>query len=188
MASSVKINVPGAVQIKISGISGVSGLVALGYTSDGVEVSIREFSEEVKSDRYGGERGPAIDKQMLGLEADIRMTLTEFNVEYLHHLQSRMPGSAAIVAAPGKVITPGTLGFAGGNLIRCLLYGVLDAAAVVAAVPAAELLTPLNFPFCSVVDAVGYNVGTRYARANITLKAYQGLVSSDVVLYNRVST
>lgn len=188
MASSVKINVPGAVNVKLSGISGTTGLQSFGYTTDGVEVNIREFSEEVKSDRYGGERGPAIDKQMLGLEADIRMVLTEFNVEYLHYLQSRMPGNSGIVAAPGKIITPGTLGFANGNLIRCLLLGVLDAAAIAASTPAIELLTPLNFPFCSVVDAVGYNVGTRYARANVTLKAYQGLVSSDVVLYNRVTS
>lgn len=187
MASSVKVNVPGAVNVKISGISGVSGLQSLGYTSDGVEITLREFAIEVKSDRYGGEQGPAIEKQVLGMEADIRLTLAEYNAEYLHHLQSRMPGVAAIVAAPGKIITPGTLGFAGGNLIRCLLQGVLDAAAIAAAVAPIELVTPLNFPFCSVADVVSYNAGTRYARANLTLKAYQGLVSSDVVLYNRVT-
>jgi hypothetical protein len=186
MASSVKINVPGAVQVKVSGISGVSGLVNLGYTADGAEVTTREFAIEVKSDRYGGESGPAINKQILGLEATIRLTLVEFNVEYLRLLETRMPGNAGIVAAPGKIITPGTLGFENGNLIRCLLYGVLDQAAVAASVAVAELLTPLNYPFCSVEDVVSYNVGTRHARANLTFKAYQGLVSSDVVLYNRV--
>ncbi len=188
MASSVKTNVPGSVQVKISGISGVSGLVDLGYTVDGVEVSFREFKIDVKSDRYGGESGPNIDKQILGMEADIRLTLVEFNAEYIHILQSRMPGNATVVANPGRIITPGTLGFANGNLIRCLLYGILDQAAVAAAVPAAELMTPMNFPFCSVEDVVSYNLGTRHARASLSLKAYQGLVSSNVVLYNRVST
>jgi hypothetical protein len=188
MPSSVKVNVPGAIQVKIAGISGVTGLANLGYTVDGVEVTLREFAIEVKSDRYGGEQGPAIEKQILGMEADIRMTLSEYNAEYMHFLQSRMPGAAAIVAAPGKIITPGTLGFAGGNLVRCLLLGALDTVAIAAAVAAGELVTPLNFPFCSVADVVSYNVGTRAARANLTLKAYQGLVSSDVVLYNRVTT
>lgn len=188
MASSVKVNVPGAVNVKISGISGVSGLVSLGYTADGGEISFREFAIDVKSDRYGGEQGPNIEKQYLGMEADIRLVLTEFNAEYIHFLQSRMPGLAASVAAPGKIMTPGTLAFANSaGLIRCLLQGTLDAAAIVASTPAAELLTPINFPFCSVADVVSYNVGTRYARANLTLKAYQGLVSSDVVLYNRVT-
>ena len=187
MASSVKVNVPGAVPVKISGISGVSGLQNLGYTSDGCEVTINEFMIEVKSDRYGGEQGPAIEKQILGLEAEIRLNLVEFNAEYMRHLESRMPGNSTIVAAPGKIITPGTLGFENGNLIRCLLQGVIDAAAIVASVPAIELMSPMNFPFCSVHSAVSYNLGTRYSRANLTLKAYQGLVSSDVVLYNRVT-
>jgi len=188
MASSVKVNVPGAINVKISGMSGVSGLQSLGYTADGAEITFREFAIDVKSDRYGGEQGPNIEKQYLGLEADIRLVLTEFNAEYIHWLQSRMPGVAAIVAAPGKIATPGTLMFAGGGLIRCLLQGVLDAAAIVAGTAAGELLTPLNFPFCAVSDVVSYNAGTRYARANLTLRAYQGLVSSDIVLYNRVTS
>jgi hypothetical protein len=188
MPSSVKVNVPGSVMVKIAGISGLSGLQDLGYTTDGVEVEEREFSMEVKSDRYGGEQGPAIDKQMFGREALIRLTLVEFNAEYFHWLESRMPGNATIVAAPGQIITPGTLGFAAGNLVRCLLYGVLDLAAVTGGTPATELLTPRNYPFCSVVEASSRNLGSRHARANLTLKAYQGLVSGNVVLWNRTAT
>ena len=188
MASSVKVNVPGAINVKISGISGVSGLQSLGYTVDGAEITFREFAIEVKSDRYGGEQGPSIEKQYLGMEADIRLVMTEFNAEYLHHLQSRMPGVAAIVAAPGKIATPGTLAFAGGGLIRCLLQGIMDQAAIAGSTAAIELMTPLNFPFCAVSDVVSYNIGTRHARANLTLKAYQGLVSSDTVLYNRATS
>lgn len=188
MASSVKVNVPGAVPVMIAGINGVSGLVNLGYTSDGCEITINEYAIEVKSDRYGGEQGPPVEKQILGLDADIRLNLVEFNAEYIRYLESRMPGDASIVAAPGKIVTPGTLGFAGGNLIRCMLRGVIDAAAIVAGATAIELMSPMNFPFCSVHQAVGYNLGTRYSRANVTLKAYQGLVNTDVVLYNRVTS
>lgn len=186
MASSVKVNVPGAVSVQISGIDGVAGLVPLGYTSDGVEITHREFAIEVKSDRYGGEQGPKIDKQYLGLEAEIRMTLTEFNAEYLNRLMSRLPGNAAVTTLPGVIVTPGTLAWSNGGLIRCLLYGVLDTAAVAALTPMVELLTPRNYPFCEVVDVVGFNLGTRHAKANLTLKANQGTVGSDVVLWNRV--
>lgn len=188
MASSVKVNVPGAVNVQISGISGITGLVNLGYTADGVEVTHHEFKIDVKSDRYGGEQGPKIDKQALGIEAEIRMTLVEFNAEYLSQLMSRLPGNAAIATLPGKVITPGTLAWSNGGLIRCLLYGVLDLAAVTALTAAAELMTPRNYPFCEVTDVVGFNLGTRHARANLTLRAVQGVVGSDVVLWNRVTT
>lgn len=186
MASSVKVNVPGAVKVQMSGFYGLSGLRDVGYTSDGVEITHREFSIEVKSDRYGGEQGAAVEKQILGQEAEIRLTLVEFNAELINKLKSRMPGSQVISAAPGQIATPGTLGFSNGNLVRCLLYGVLDQAAVALGTPITELLTPRNYPFCSVSDVVSFNLGTRHARANVTLKAYQGVVFEKVVLWNQV--
>lgn len=188
MASSVKVNVPGAVNVQISGIYGVTGLVNLGYTSDGVEISHREFMIEVKSDRYGGEQGPQIDKQVLGNEAEIKLTLVEFNAEYLNLLMSRLPGNAAVAALPGKIITPGTLAWSNGGLIRCLMYGLIDLAAVTAGTAIAECLTPRNYPFCHITDVVGFNIGTRHAKANLTLRAVQGTVGADVVLWNRVIT
>jgi hypothetical protein len=188
MASSVKFNVPGAVNLKVSCLSGLSCLKSLGFTNDGVEVEEREFVIECKTDRYGGEQGPAADVQTLGREAIIRLNLTEFNAEYFHMLEMRMPGHALAASAPGQIIPPGTLKFGAGGLVRCMLYGALDLAAVTAGTAAAELLTPRNYPFCEVVDASSRNLGTRYARASLTLKARQGLVSSEVVLWNRTST
>lgn len=188
MASSVKFNVPGAINVQIEGLSGLSGLKNLGYTNDGIEIEEREFTIECKTDRYGGEQGPAAENQTLGREAIIRLNLTEFNAEYFHMLEMRMPGHTLAASAPGQIVTPGTLKFAAGGLVRCLLYGALDAVAVAASVAAVELLTPRNYPFCEVVDASSRNVGTRYARANLTLKARQGLVSSNTVLWNRTTS
>lgn len=188
MASSVKFNVPGSVDVKIAGLSGVSGLVSLGYSEDGIEVTERAFTIECKSDRYGGTQGPQANAQILGREADIRITLTEFNIEYLRMLETRMPGNTLAASAPGQIVTPGTLTYDNGGLVRCLLYGLLDIAAVAASVAVTELITPLNFPFCEVVDVTSKNIGTRHARASINLKARQGVVSSQVVLWNRTSS
>ena len=185
MASSVKVNVPGAINVRISGLSGISGLVSLGYTNDGARISHREFAIEVKSDRYGGESGPKINKQVLGQEAEIRLTLNEYNAEYLNLLMARLPGNSAVAALPGVIVTPGTLGFENGGLIRVLLYGVLDLAAVTGGTAIAELLTPRNYPFCEIADVVEFNAGTRFAQASLVLKANQGVVGSDVVLWNR---
>jgi hypothetical protein len=187
MASSVKFNVPGAVDVKIEGLNGQVGLKSLGYSVDGIEVSERSIEIECKTDRYGGEQGPPADTQILGREADIRITLTEFNAEFFHMLETRMPGNALAASAPGQILTPGTLTFANGGLVRCLLYGVLDLAAVTGGTAAGELLTPRNYPFCQVVDASSRNLGTRHARANLMLKARQGLVSGNVVLWNRTT-
>lgn len=191
MASSVKFNVPGAIKVQVEGLSGVSGLADLGYTNDGVEIEEREFTIECKTDRYGGEQGPPADVQSLGREAIIRLNLTEFNAEYFHMLESRMPRNSLAASAPGQILTPGTLKFSntgGGGLIRCLLNGILDIAAVAASVATVELLTPRNYPFCEVVDASSRNLGSRHARAMLTLKARQGVVSSNVVLWNRTIT
>jgi hypothetical protein len=87
-----------------------------------------------------------------------------------------------------RIATPGTLKFAGGGLVRCLLKGALDTVAIAASVAVAELATPLNYPFCEVVDVVSFNLGTRHQKATFTLKARQGVVSSNVVLWNRDDT
>jgi hypothetical protein len=167
--------------------SGYTGLQNVGYTSDGVEVTITELSLEVKSDRYGGEQGAAIDKQMLGMEAEIRLTMTEFDPKMFNLLEGRMVGSATIAPTPGRIITPGTLSFANGGLIRVLLYGVLDQAAITGGGVAADYLTPKNFPFCTVTAATSKNLGSKHARANVTLKAYQGVVGGNVVLWNQAT-
>lgn len=187
MASSVKFNVPGSVDVKIEGLSGVSGLASLGYSEDGIEVIERAFMIECKSDRYGGSQGPQANSQILGREADIRIVLTEFNIEYLRLLETRLPGNSLAASAPGQIVTPGSLTYSNGGLVRCLLYGLLDQAAVAASVAVAELVTPLNYPFCEVVDVSSKNIGTRHSRATINLKARQGVVSNQVVLWNRVT-
>jgi hypothetical protein len=188
MASSRKFNVPGAVNVRLSGLTGLSGLQDIGWTEDGVEVTEREFTIECKTDRYGGVQGPAADVQSLGMEAELRFTVTEFNTEFLMYLRSRFPGNATIGANPGRIITPGTLKFANGGLVRCLLQGALDTAAIAASVAVAELATPLNYPFCEIVDAVSFNLGTRHQKLQFVLKARQGVVSSNVVLWNRDNT
>jgi hypothetical protein len=188
MASSRKFNIPGAVNLRIDGLTGLTGLQDLGWTEDGVEITEREFVIECKTDRYGGVQGPAAEVQSLGMEAEIRLTLTEFNVEYFNILRSRLPGNSVVGANPGRIVTPGTLKFANGGLIRCLLQGALDTVAIAASVAIAELATPLNYPFCEISDAVGFNLGTRYQKAQLVLKARQGVVSSNVVLWNRTNT
>jgi hypothetical protein len=188
MASSRKFNVPGAVNVRISGLTGLSGLQDLGWTEDGVEVTEREFTIECKTDRYGGVQGPAAENQTLGMEAELRFTLTEFNTQFLMMLRSRLPGNTVTGAPPGRIATPGTLKFANGGLVRCLLQGALDTAAIAASVAVAELATPLNYPFCEIVDAVSFNLGTRHQKLQFVLKARQGVVSSNVVLWNREAT
>lgn len=184
----VVVNVPGATLIRL-GLGSSNALVDFGYSIDGVEIEDTEFVEEVKSDRYGGSRGASIDVQQLGLGAFINMTVVEFDPELFIKLQSRMATNATISANPGRVPTPGTLLFANGGLFRTTLIGTLDAAAIAAngAIDLDTLLTPRNYPFTRVVQAIGYNLGSSHAKAKIRLEAYQGVVSSNVVVWNRAT-
>lgn len=184
----VQVNVPGSVLVKV-GLGSANALVDLGYTVDGVEIEENEFVEDVKSDRYGGSGGPVIDVQFLGMGAIINLNLVEFDPEVFAKMQSRLATDSTISANPGRVTTPGTLLFAGGGLFRTCLIGTKDAAAIVAdgAIDLDKLLTPRNYPFSRVVQAIGYNVGTRHAKARVRIEAYQGLVSSNVVVWNRVT-
>lgn len=188
MASSVKFNVPGAVEVKIEGLNGQTGLKSLGWCVDGIEITERAYESECKTDRYGGEQGATADVQILGREAMIRMVLSEFNIEWLTMLETRMPGNALATSNPGEIHVPGTLMFGNGGLVRCLLFGILDQAAVAASVAVSELLTPRNYPFCRVVDVSSRNVGTRAARATVTLKAEMGNVANKVIFWNRVTS
>ena len=185
----VQVNVPGSVQVKV-GLGASNALVNLGYTTNGVDIQENEFVEDVKSDRYGGQGGPSIDVQIYGLGATIDMELVEFDPEYFYKLCSRLPTDSTISANAGRSPTPGTLTFGGGGLFRVMLYGYKDNAIVTAA-PATDLktlLTPRNYPFCRVVQAIGFNLGSRHARARVKFEAYQGTVSGNVVLWNRTDT
>lgn len=193
MANSVY--VPGAALIR-TGTGSSLALEDLGYTVDGVEITEKEFGIDVKSDRYGGSQGQNIDYQILGLGAEIKLELVEITLATFLKLQSRMPTNSTFTAAPGKVPYPGTLTFGtadgengGGGLFRTLIIGAKDAI-LLAATPGSEatMLTPRNYPFCRVKDAIGYNLGTRHAKASVTIEAYMGVVSGNVVCWNRVST
>lgn len=184
---TVSVHVPGSALIK-TGTGSSAALESLGYTVDGVDIQEKEFVIDVKSDRYGGSQGPSIDVQLLGLGAELRMELVEIDLEVFVKLQSRLPTKSG-GQTMGVVPTPGCLTFGDGGLFRTLILGTKDAEEIAAngSIDLDTLLTPRNYPFCRVVGAVGYNLGTRHAKASLTIEAYQGLVSTDVVVWNRIS-
>jgi len=143
-----------------------NGLVSLGYSADGIQVSDRQHYGDIHSDRYGGQQGPPIDRQFFGRSAVIPLQLSEFEPVVARRLRNMLFGTPAGVNVVGCPLT------ADGKTFQVILTGSKDAAALVADANA-ETLTPLNYPNCFLEDPVDVPVGSKNTILGLNIVAHQ---------------
>jgi hypothetical protein len=97
--------------------STISGTAAdLGYTANGVQVTVEGFTKNVPSDDRGGDDGIPTDIQDLGEIHRIRCEMTKYDAAQALLLEGRLKGSSS-----GSAKTVGTLVFAGTKYFSLIL-------------------------------------------------------------------
>lgn len=140
------------------------GLTDLGYTRNGCEIESARASIAVPSDRHGGDEGDEVDAQALPPIYTIRLSLTEFDKATFEIIESAVRSGTAGTFATADV---GAL-YVGGSKSMRVLISTTDTAWI------------RNFPLCRPIEAVAYNLGTRFAEAQVSFKAFRN-VSSGVI-------
>ncbi len=93
-----------AITVNVDGVTKVNfGAADLGYTRNGVDVTLEGFFIDIPGDQNGGDDGPPIDVQYLGEIARVRAELTKYDTAVALTVYERYTASAAGV----PVITPG---------------------------------------------------------------------------------
>lgn len=82
---ALTVPVPGKATISIDG-------TAFAITRNGIAYAERPFFSDVFSDTHGGDSGPPIDRQYLGMIADIRIICVEWDKALLSEILSNLQG------------------------------------------------------------------------------------------------
>jgi len=112
---ATQIHVAGPVTIKIA--SPAAGTIdTLGLSQNGVDITEQKFTVPVHGDAYGGEQGPPIDIQHLGMIHIVRFTLTVYDSAILAKIRAVYAAATA-----GELGTMGQLAFQDTSAFRLLL-------------------------------------------------------------------
>ncbi|MEM6798543.1 MAG: hypothetical protein AAF589_03430 [Planctomycetota bacterium] len=95
---SVGVVVRGLTTVKIQVPSG--NVLTLGYSRNAVEISEQPFYHDVPGDENGGDEGPPVDVQFLGMTHLVRMRLSKFDSAVADELHKFVPGSVKGTPAP----------------------------------------------------------------------------------------
>lgn len=161
---AVVVPVPGPATIKIAIVSG--SLQTLGYARNESEIIFTPYYHNIHSDENGGDEGPEVEKQFLGVTAQIRMRLSKIDWAVMDIVEKFMSG-ASTVGEPGD---PGSLLFAGDNYLRVLI----DTAT-----------RPMNFLQCVPTSPIEFNHGTKATEKYTEFTAYK---NSSGVLWNNTDS
>lgn len=157
------IQVDGVALVKCCTIGGT--LATVGRSINGVEITEQTFTDDVFSDENGGEKGPAIDVQMLGQMHIIRITMAKYDESEVDKIRASIAGGTA--GTPG---TAGTLYFQGAVSWRLLIHSTNR---------------PRNYTNVVFQEPKEINKGTIHSKCTIIAKAYK---DSNGVLYNATTT
>ena len=159
-------HVQGPALIK-TGTGAAGALESLGYSEDGVEISVREYREPVRTDVAG----PAVpaDLQHMGADAIIRARLSAYDLGVLVKVRKRHDATA-----DGQLPTLGRLVGTAGDAFKPVIAGADE----VWRVPTAILR-----------EAQDTKLGTRYTVWSLTFYAWAFIPATattpkDIVLYD----
>lgn len=113
-----QIHVAGPVTISIASPAAGS-LETLGLSQNGIDITEQKFTVPVHGDAYGGEQGPPIDIQHLGMIHVVRFTLTVYDSAVLAKIRNTYAGASA-----GALGTMGQLAFQDTSAFRLVLNAV----------------------------------------------------------------
>ncbi len=150
IAPSICVPVAGPVQVWID--SGTTNTLAfLGYSENGVRINERPFTNEIKSDQYGGESGPPIDRQIFGWEHKIEIEMVYFQPTVLAALEQGWNTNSTSALGVGSLMTCAAGGF------RCMLIGP-------------NFIRNYPNPIAQMIDPVDYGpFGSQNTKARVTL-------------------
>lgn len=124
--------------------------IQLGYSEDGCNVVVIPFWDEVKSDDFGGQRGPPADEQLLAGNCTIDIPMTKYVKAELDKLTAFKKGGTAGVFPPiGSFVRQDAL------FATLLLAGVNDSH---------------TFLTAQLHRAFEFNSGTKYRRYMLGFK------------------
>lgn len=125
--------------------------IQLGYSEDGVKISIQPFHDAVHSDDFGGRAGTPADEQLLGGIATIDLEATKYVKAEFDKLTSFQPGGVA-----GRFPPVGTFMRQDAKFAPLILTGVNDT---------------FTFAIAYLRRAFEANSGTRYRRYMVGWRA-----------------
>lgn len=153
-----------AVQVEVAGPVAVqyqTSPVTLGYTRDGVNVTIEPRWIEIMSDDYGGQNGAPADAQLVGATARIQCEFVKYDKALVHALTAFAAGGTAFTLA-----ALGTLTRQGSKLAPLVLNGANE-----------------DWTFAQAFPKTGqdFNKGTRYSTYNVGFEAWIDAPSTRVL-------
>lgn len=157
-------HVSGAALVQV-GTGTLGALETLGYTANGVDITLETHIENIPCDDNGGEQGPPAELNHLGDRATVRLEFTKWDETIADKLRCRLRGGTA-----GTVPTPGTLVFTNSLSYRLLVNTTNQ---------------PYNFPRAVPRSPITINKGTRSSRLILEFECYKDGTS---VLYNASTT
>lgn len=151
-----------------------NSVVEIGYTHDGVRMSIDPRWGDIQSDDFGGADGPPADSQFLGGTATLTVELTKYVEANTEALSTFNAGS----------VTLGTFGSDTGTLVRgSSASGVL---VLTTGTDGQSLVSgDLTFPVTFLRGGQEVNRGTKFSTFNASWEAWVGITagSPNKVLY-----
>lgn len=161
--------------------TGSSGaLELLGFSREGVDIRVQEFTREIYTDLFGGDAGPPMDMQTFGQMANLTIPLIAADRAVLTKVESRGDRTAAgQISTPGTVLGGGVAVGASGNIyFSCAFTSAAD--------------TPWKFAACYLKPDFNTRLGAQVAPFVLQLIAIPyALVTvttgKDALLYTRTT-
>jgi hypothetical protein len=169
MPATPQVAGPCAVYVALPSVSAGVPLL-LGYTRNGAQIREETFHLNIPGDQNGGDEGPPIDVQQLGMVVHIVLELTKWDKTVADHIRKQADG-----ATLGTPVAPGSLMFTANLGWRLTLVPSLGSG----------IGQPLNFPRCITRQPREINIGTKFSTMFVEFEAHK---ASEGVLWNNSTT
>lgn len=145
--------------------------ILLGYTRNGLTPQEQGYYLNVPGDQNGGEEGPPIEIQALGMTALIRLELTKYDMDVVHYVRRQLAG-----------VTQGTPAAAGSLMFSAGLVGRLT---LVPLAGGTGIGIPQNFPRVFTRQPIECGRGSKFSTLICEFEAHK---DASGVLWNSSTT
>lgn len=165
--------VPGPARISV-GTGTAGALEYLGFSVDGVHISVQPRWDEVFSDLAG----PAIgeDNQFLGADGVVQFVLSRHNAAVFHRVRAMLLGG---IDGAGAAYSLGSLLRAEGLGMRLFIRATYGPGSPGAKAAYAGQRAVYNFPLCYPMDRIDWTVGIRPLLPRMAFRVWPDIQSID---------
>ena len=169
-----------AIEVQVSGACAVYVAYAnlasavpqlLGYTRNGLQPAEQGYYLNVPGDQNGGEEGPPIEIQWLGLTANIRLELTKYDMTVAHYIRRQLDN-----VTQGAPAAAGSLMFSAALGCRLTLVPLAGGSGIG---------IPQNFPRCITRQAIEVGRGSKFSTLVCEFEAHK---DSSGICWNSSTT